>query len=176
MKFLDKREFLDALDTFIPHKRGNNAVYQLSDVMYLTVLGLIGGATSLLKVVSVWSDGVLRKVGGWRRIPDATNFGRIFKEVNFYQISLMETLQHRLRRGIWRDALRAGTSKVEAVRQIWIDVDSTVDTVFGHQEGAAKGYNAHKRGALSYHPIMAFCCQTKEILHCLLYTSDAADE
>ena len=34
VKFLDKREFLDALDTFIPYKRGNNAVYQLSDVMY----------------------------------------------------------------------------------------------------------------------------------------------
>ena len=51
VKLLDKREFLDALDTFIPHKRGNNAVHQLSDVMYLTVLGLIGGATSLLKVV-----------------------------------------------------------------------------------------------------------------------------
>jgi len=147
----------DALDKFVPHERGNNAVYQLSDVTYLTVLGLIAGATSLLKVVAVWSDGVLRQAAGCVRIPDATTFGRVFKEVSPGQISLMETLQHRLRSVIWRAALRAGTSKVAAFRQMWIDVDSTVDTVFGYQEGAAKGYNPHKLGALSYHPIMAFC-------------------
>ena len=38
----------------------------------------------------------------------------------------------------------------------WIDVDSTVKTVFGFQEGAAKGYNPFKRGALSYNPQVAF--------------------
>ncbi len=173
VKFLKKMGLLDALDTSVPHVRGDNAVYGLSDVMYMTVVGLIAGANSLLKVVAVWSDGVLRQVGGWVRIPDATNFGRIFKEVSEHQISLMETLQHRLRSGIWRDALQAGTSKVAAFRQIWIDVDSTVDTVFGHQEGAAKGYNPGRRGALSYHPIIAFCCETKEILQAWLRTGNA---
>jgi hypothetical protein len=141
--------------------------------MYLTVLGFIGGATSFLKIVALWSDGVLRRIAGWSRIPDATNFGRIFKEVSQDKIPLMETLQHRLRSTIWRDALRAGTSKIGVSREIWIDVDSTVDTVFGHQEGAAKGYNPHKRGALSYHPIMAFCCETKEILQAWLRTGSA---
>ena len=41
VKFLDKREFLDALDTFIPHKRGNNAVYQLSNVIRTYALTLL---------------------------------------------------------------------------------------------------------------------------------------
>jgi len=173
VKFLQDREVFDALDTSIAYKRWNNDQYQLSDVMYLTILGVIAGATSLLKVVAVWSYGVLRTIAGWPWIPDATTFGRIFKEVSVEQISLMETLQHRLRSGIWRDALRAGTSKVGALRQMWIDVDSTVDTVFGHQEGAAKGYNPHKRGALSYHPIMAFCCETKDILQAWLRSGNA---
>jgi hypothetical protein len=39
-----------------------------------------------------------------------------------------------------------------------------VKTVFGFQEGAAKGYNPFKRGALSYNPQVAFCSETKEIL------------
>ena len=38
----------------------------------------------------------------------------------------------------------------------WIDIDSTVDSVCGTQEGAAKGYNPKKKGALSYHPQLAF--------------------
>ena len=34
------------------------------------------------------------------------------------------------------------------------------------QEGAAKGYNPHKRGAVSYHPLLAFCAEkfTKQFL------------
>nr|VFJ45227.1 MAG: Transposase DDE domain group 1 [Candidatus Kentron sp. DK] len=101
VKFLKKMGLPDALDNFVPHRRGNNAVYQLSDVTYLTVLGLIAGASSLLKVVAVWSDGVLRGAAGCIRIPDDTTLGRIFKEVSPGQISLMETLQHRLRSTVW---------------------------------------------------------------------------
>jgi hypothetical protein len=36
--------------------------------------------------------------------------------------------------------------------RITLDCDSTVSTVYGKQEGAAKGYNPEKKGALSYHP------------------------
>jgi len=62
---------------------------------------------------------------------------------------------------------------VELFCQLWIDIDSTVKTVYGEQEGSAKGYNPHKRGARSYHPILAFCVQTKEILQGRLRSGDA---
>lgn len=40
---------------------------------------------------------------------------------------------------------------------ITLDVDSTVLTRWGSQiEGAAKGYNAKKKGRSSHHPLMAF--------------------
>ena len=35
-----------------------------------------------------------------------------------------------------------------------LDLDSTVVTVFGHQEGAAVGYNPHYRGKRSYDPLL----------------------
>src|SRR3989338_4312111 len=38
---------------------------------------------------------------------------------------------------------------------IVIDLDSTVCTLYGNQEGAMKGYNPHKRGRKSYHPLLA---------------------
>ncbi|MCK5776661.1 MAG: transposase, partial [Bacteroidales bacterium] len=47
---------------------------------------------------------------------------------------------------------------------IIIDVDSTVKTSYGNQEGAIKGFNSSKKGAVSFHPQLAFCAETKEIL------------
>jgi hypothetical protein len=60
--------------------------------------------------------------------------------------------------------MKSGALQAGHFYKAWIDVDSTVKTVFGTQEGAAKGYNPHKKGALSFNPQVAFCSATKEIL------------
>ena len=93
----------------------------------------------------------------------------------------MESLNHRIRAGIWRKALRSGTSNVGGLRHLVIDVDSTVKTAYGKQQGVSVGYNPHKRGAASYHPLLAFCAETKEILQGWLrdgsaYTSNGVVE
>jgi hypothetical protein len=36
-----------------------------------------------------------------------------------------------------------------------LDWDSTVQTKYGHQEGAARGYNPQKPGRKSFHPLVA---------------------
>jgi hypothetical protein len=43
-------------------------------------------------------------------------------------------------------------------------LDSTVRTVYGHQESAEKGFNEVKKGARSYHPLLAFLNSTRECL------------
>ena len=93
----------------------------------------------------------------------------------------MEILNHRIRSSIWRKALRFGSSVVGVLPRIVIDVDSTVKTVYGNQQGVSVGYNPHKCGAASYHPLLAFCAETKEILQGWLrsgsvYTSNAVVE
>jgi hypothetical protein len=70
-------------------------------------------------------------------------------------------------------ANRAGVSKVGLNRVQWVDIDSTVDSVCGTQEGAAKGYNPKKKGALSYHPQLAFLAGSKEILQAWFRTGSA---
>ena len=49
--------------------------------------------------------------------------------------------------------------------RITIDCDSTVSTVYGNQEGAAKGYNPYKKGALSYHPLLCYCSEMKLLIN-----------
>ena len=48
---------------------------------------------------------------------------------------------------------------------MWIDVDSTVNEVYGNQEGVAAGYNPRKKGQKSYHLLMTFIFikETKEV-------------
>jgi hypothetical protein len=67
MRFLDRLGFHSLCEAQLKLQRGNNALYSLSDSVYLTVIGLIAGANSLLKVVTVWADLVLREVAGLSR-------------------------------------------------------------------------------------------------------------
>jgi len=76
--------------------------------------------------VTVWNDYVLCLAAGWRRIPDETTFGRILRTFRQKNINEMEMLNHRIRAGIWRSALRIGSSVVGVLPGIVIDVDSTV--------------------------------------------------
>ena len=173
VKFLDRIGFDDLVRQTVPHTRGENASYQLADMMLFTLVGMIGGATSIAKLCAVWSDGVLAKLAGWLRLPVETTVSRVFKEVEEWQISQLETLNHRLRGRIWRKARRAGVSRVGLLPAQWVDIDSTVDSVCGRQEGAAKGYNPKKKGALSYHPQLAFWTDSKEIIQAWFRTGSA---
>ena len=174
VKFLDKLGFNQIFQNTVKHERGDNAIYRLEDGVFLILTGLIGGAFSISKCALLWSGcTVLQKASGWLRIPDETTLGRLFKEVGARQVSEMETCVHVLRRKVWQRATRAGTSKINLIKTLWIDVDSSVKTACGKQEGVAKGYNPHKKGAYSYNPQLAFCVHTKEILQGWLRTGSA---
>jgi Transposase DDE domain group 1 len=45
------------------------------------------------------------------------------------------------------------------------DWDSTVNTRYGHQADAALGYNPHKRGRKSHHPLICVAARTRLCLH-----------
>ena len=70
---------------------------------------------------------------------------------------------HRFR-GEGMEAYDTGSGKRlrSALDVLWIDVDWAVD---GDQEGAMAGYNPKKKGQKSYHPLMAFVSEAKEVLH-----------
>ncbi len=46
------------------------------------------------------------------------------------------------------------------LQRIHLDVDTTVECVFGKQEGALPGPNPRYHGRPSYHPILAYCAET----------------
>ena len=56
VKYLDKIGFEKTVEQKVSHSRGDNADYHLSDAVLFTLVGMIGGATSMRKVTTVWAD------------------------------------------------------------------------------------------------------------------------
>lgn len=164
VKFLHNLNTIGLIKETLDHTRGANARYDAVDAIFLPLVAIIGGARSIGAIVTVWADSVLCRIAGWLTIPDDSTFGRLLRTFSQRHVAEMEVLNHRLRGKVWRKALKSGVSKVNVNPCKIIDVDSTEKTVYGSQQGVAKGYNPHKRGALSYHPLLAFCVDTKEIL------------
>jgi hypothetical protein len=54
-----------------------------------------------------------------------------------------------------------------------LDIDSSVLTRYGEQEGAAKGYNRHKPGRKSQHPLLAFVADVEMVANLWLRSGDA---
>ena len=60
-----------------------------------------------------------------------------------------------------------------SLQRITLDIDSTEQTVYGNQDGATKGYNPHKKGANSYHPILCFISEIKFLVNSWFRTGSA---
>ena len=163
--FMEKLFFRKRVQEAVSRKRGANAQYQIVDIVQMVVIGLIAGATSMVQIVKVWSDEVLKQIAGWDKIPVDTTIGRIMKLATQGNVVEMTGIIHRFRGQVWKRAVRSGHKLRSALSDMWIDVDSTVDGVYGNQEGAEVGYNPHKKGQKAYHPVIAFVAETKEILH-----------
>jgi len=161
VKFLKKYGFASKIEQTLDHQRGTTRVYDAVDMILLPLDAIVGAARSKSSIVTVWNDHVLYHAAGRRMIPDETSFGRILRTFRQKNINEMETLNHRIRASIWRKTLRLGSSVVWVLPRIVIDVDSTVKTVYGNQEGASVGYNPHKRGALLRIIALSILCRDK---------------
>lgn len=54
-----------------------------------------------------------------------------------------------------------------------LDVDSTIHTRYGTQQGAKEGYNHKKPGRLSQHPLMTFVAECKMVANFWLRSGDS---
>ena len=144
LTFMEKLLFRKRVEEAVGRERGANAQYQIVDAMQMVVIGLIAGATSMVQIVKVWADEVVMKIAGWEKIPVDTTIGRIMKLVTQGDIVELTGIIHRFRGQVWKRAVRSGHKLRSALSDMWIDVDSTVDGVYGNQQGAEVGYNPHK--------------------------------
>jgi hypothetical protein len=58
VKFLEKIGFELLVEKTFTCALGNNAIYPMTDIILLCIIGIIGGGTSLTGILSIWADGL----------------------------------------------------------------------------------------------------------------------
>jgi len=86
-------------------------------------------------------DEVLRNIFGFKKMPGHKSYIRYF---NKFTIAINQQ--------VFSDVMGWFFSQVK-IDNITLDIDSTVLTRYGNQEGSARGYNPQKRGRNSHHPL-----------------------
>lgn len=116
--------------------------------------------------VSVWLGGVrfshtaivrydeaLKNIFGWTRLPCVSTYTRFFKRFKREEVD-----------NIFGNINRWFFAQMPA-KNFTVDLDSSVMTRYGQQEGSVVGYNPQKRGRRSHHPIMAFIADLRMVAH-----------
>jgi hypothetical protein len=91
------------------------------------------------------------------QLPAVTTFWRWLRHCGINQANSLVKLMAKLRERVWWQAGYAFTT-------VHIDIDTTVETVYGAIEGARKGHNPKHRGKKGLRPVLAFIAETKEYL------------
>lgn len=168
IKFAELLNVSETINSVVNHTRGANAIYSFGDIVCRSALGIAGGARSMCGISRVCSDPVLMQAAAWKQAPDDSTIGRICRKTTMKDSFLLDESIHQIRNNAWEYIrLKSPVTKLPC-KEMWVDIDSSVKTVFGNQPGAKKGYNSTAKGKKSYHPQIAFCSMTKEILQAWL--------
>ena len=143
----------------------NNATRILNIQLFIAIIfASLCGISRLVKIEKFTTDPLVRKLLGLKGKLDDSNIKlRLLKLGESGANKLLETCLRFTNR--WVE--KCGLSRIT------VDCDSTEGTVFGHQEGAAKGYNPKNKGKLSYHPLLCFVSEMKIILNSWFRTGSA---
>ena len=109
-----------------------------------------------------YGQSTLTRLFGWTRVAGHKAIVRLFGR--------FDMLRHeRVQASVYRWFF----DTVSTLCSITLDMDSTVITRHGEQQGAARGYNPNKRGRLSHHPLLAFVAEVRLVANFWLRPGDA---
>jgi hypothetical protein len=90
-------------------------------------------------------------------LPVASTYWRYLDSMGINQAVSLLTVMHSLRERVWQ---------VCGIQypNVNVSIDTTVETVYGDQQGARKGHNPRQRGKKGYRPVLGFIDETREYL------------
>lgn len=139
-------------DKLAPHEKARHAKYSLASEVLVLLLGRMLGLSRIADFSLVEEDPLLTRLLRLPKLPDVTI---LYKELVRLAIAPVRAALQALHEHVVR--LNIGGDVI-------LDIDSTVETVYGQQEGAAVGYNPTKRGRASFHPQLCFDGLTRTLL------------
>jgi hypothetical protein len=150
-RFLDKTGIANFISSYGLPEPESNAGYSAFEIFQSFWISIWLGANRFAHTSVLQHDKVLQKIFNLKRAPSNDTYRRFFHKFdlesgsNFF-VALFSWLFSQLK-----------------FDNFTLDVDSSVWTRYGQQEGAKKGYNPKKRGRASHHPIIAFVAEMKMV-------------
>ena len=156
IKFIDLVNFAKIFD-FAYHKpsRDPKRGHYLMMVGILVLLFI--GFNRIWHFVYVRLDAMLCGFFSVTRLPAASTFWRYVDSLGINQATSLLKVMSILRERVWQ---LCGFRFC----RIRINIDTTVKTVYGHQQGARKGHNPKQRGKEGLRPLLGFIEETREYL------------
>ena len=152
-EFLDRIEIRKILNESGLPSPGSNCGYDPVQVVESFWVSVWLGGVRFSHTAMVRFDDALKEIFGWKRLPCVSTYTRFFKRFGREDV----------------DNIFGAINKwfFEQIPQktITLDLDSSVLTRYGSQEGSRIGYNPHKPGRPSHHPIMAFVADLRMVAH-----------
>jgi hypothetical protein len=121
------------------------------------------GGLRFAQTALVRYDEALRAIFGLSEVGCVSTFTRFFRR---FKRSDVEDVFKYLSGWCWERL---------ATHSWTIDLDSTVLTRYGHQEGSQRGYNPKHRGKRSHHPLMAFAAECRMVVSAWLRPGNTTD-
>jgi hypothetical protein len=124
-----------------------NTRYSIGDLVLSLVYPVALGLGRIETSAYLSHNGVFQYLTGLERYPDPTTLRRFLSRLGQPKaLRMFEAMHDRMRRAFFSRP----SERTSAV----FDIDSTIVSVFGQQEGAVVGYNPRRVGRRSYQPLL----------------------
>ena len=131
--------------------QNSNRAYDVDVILESFITGIWCGANRFLHTEVARADKLLGRIFGWKHTPAQDAYKRYFSKFNAK--TNLEVARHFF--GWFFKSLN--------INFFTLDIDSSVITRYGEQDGATKGYNPKKKGRKSHHPLIAFVNDIKMV-------------
>ena len=156
IKFLDLARFKEIFDsTYLTPRREPKLGHHLMVVGILMLLFI--GFNRLWHFTYIRLDAMLCGFFRLTKLPAASTFWRYVDSLGLNQAHSFLKIISTLRERVWQ------LCDISYYR-IRISIDTTVETIFGNQQGGRKGHNMKYRGKKALRPILCFIDETREYL------------
>ena len=146
--FFQKLGVFDSLASSCPVERSSPNASRIHDVLLSFILACLCDGSRFNHINRLREDPTLCELFGLKKIVSDDTVRRLFGQISPEQSGDWIAKASSL---LWR----------AAPEHFILDWDSTVQTRYGNQEGAEVGYNPHKRGRKSHHPLLAVIAGTR---------------
>jgi len=151
---LEKLQFQELIEQHVTIKRLTTSMPGFRFVLAM-ILALYVGFSRLNHLQFLGREPMLTGILEVGELPVQSTFWRFLASLHLVVARQLLEVGQQMRQRVW-EAAHVG------LKEVTLDTDTTVQTVYGRQMGARKGYNPKHRGKKSYQPILTFLAETRE--------------